>query len=86
MNARDIDPDFAAFMDGLRAAFGASGINASVKKGMAGLPGHFHYKGTAGEYGTKALPARNEISVADMQLVPFNPANKEPHADRNHRR
>jgi hypothetical protein len=86
MSFREADPDMAAFIDTMRAEFGAAEITARIKEGMSGIPGRFHYKGPAGEVGTPAPPARIEISAADMQLGPFNPANKEPHANRNHRR
>jgi hypothetical protein len=83
---REEMPQVTAFIDDLRAVFGADAINPQIKKGMAGLPGFFHAKENGHEVGTPAPPARIEISGADMQLGPFNPANKEPHANRNPRR
>jgi hypothetical protein len=70
MNLRHADPAFAAFVDDLRDVFGAEGINATMKKGVAGIPGCFYYNGPAGEVGTPSLPiaAGKEISVADMVL------------------
>jgi hypothetical protein len=41
-NLREEMPTVTAWIDDLRAAFGADGINAQIKKGMAGLPGFFH--------------------------------------------
>ena len=72
MSFREADPDMAAFIDTMRAEFGAAEITARIKEGMSGIPGRFHYKGPAGEVGTPAPPARIEISAADMQLGPFN--------------
>ena len=72
MNLREADPATAAFIDTLRAEFGAAEITARIKEGMSGIPGRFYYKGPAGEVGTPAPPARIEISAADMQLGPFN--------------
>jgi hypothetical protein len=86
MSLRDQMPETAAFIDAMRAAFGKEGIDASIRKGMAGLPGFFHANEAGHEAGTPALPARIEISGTDMVIGPFNPANKEPHADRNPRR
>jgi hypothetical protein len=86
MSLREEMPQTAAFIDAMREAFGAEAINPQIKKGMAGVPGFFYAKENGHEVGTPAPPARIEISAADMQLGPFNPANKEPHANRNHRR
>jgi hypothetical protein len=87
MTKRAADPAFAAFVDDLRNVFGAEGINATIKKGVAGIPGCFYYKGPAGEIGTPSLPiaAGKSISVADMVLESINPMKAE-NADRNHRR
>lgn len=77
MNLRAADPATAAFIDALRAEFGADAITAQIKDGMAGIPGRFHYKGPAGEVGTPSLPARHEISSADMVLESINPFRKD---------
>ena len=76
MSKREVMPETAAFVDAFRDVFGAEGINASIKKGMAGLPGFFYAKENGHEVGTPAPPARIEISAADMQLGPFNPPNR----------
>jgi hypothetical protein len=83
---RAADPAFAAFVDDIREVFG-EGINATIKKGVAGIPGCFYYSGPAGEVGTPSLPiaAGKAISVADMVLESINPMKAE-NADRNHRR
>lgn len=73
MNLRAADLDTAAFIDALRAEFGADAITAQIRKGMQGLPGFFHYRGPAGEAGTPFPPSRNEVSGADMVLGDFNP-------------
>lgn len=67
---RAADPDFAAFIDGLRAEFGADAINQAMKDGIAGIPGRFHYTGPAGEIGTpfRASHPAKTISAADMAL------------------
>ena len=88
VHLREVMPQTAAFIDALRDAFGKDAIDGQIRKGMHGLPGFFHARENGHEVGTPALPVPpgKEISVADMQLGPFNPANKEPHADRNRRR
>ena len=72
----------------LRTAFGKTEIDAQIRKGMQGLPGAFHARENGHEVGTPSLPVPpgKQISLADMQIGPFNPANEEPHADRNRRR
>jgi hypothetical protein len=70
-------PATAAFIDAMRAEFGADGINANIKKGMSGLPGYFYASEGGREVGEKAnpVPAGKEISGVDMVIGPFNPAN-----------
>jgi hypothetical protein len=79
---RAADQAFAAFIDDLRDVFG-EGINATIKKGVAGIPGCFYYNGPAGEIGTPSLPiaAGKAISVADMVLESINPLSQ-PAANR----
>lgn len=73
-NLRAEMPETAAFIDALRAEFGADGINAQIKKGMAGLPGFFYASENGREAGTKAAAPRCEISVAQMVLETIKPA------------
>jgi hypothetical protein len=76
MSIRDADPATAAFIDALREAFGAEGINANLRKGMAGIPGFFYYKGPAGEFGTPMPPSRVEFTVDQLVLESINPMRK----------
>jgi hypothetical protein len=85
MTLRDAMPTTATFIDDLRAAFGADGINANIKKGIAGLPGFFYSCENGQQVGTQATTRGTEISVADMVLESINPMKAE-HANRNHRR
>jgi hypothetical protein len=85
MSLRDEMPQTAAWIDDLRAAFGAAGINAQIKKGMAGLPGFFYASENGHEVGTKATPPRCEVSVGDMVLESIQ-REKDERANRNHRR
>lgn len=39
---REAMPTVTAFIDELRAVFGADSINASIRRGMAGEPQQFH--------------------------------------------
>jgi hypothetical protein len=84
MNLRAEMPAAAALIDAMRAEFGADGINANIRKGMAGLPGYFYASENGREVGTKAppAPAGKEISGADMVIGPFNQPEKEKHAAR----
>jgi hypothetical protein len=70
INFREADPEVAAFIDDLRTYFGAEGINANMKKGGAGIPGFFYYKGPAGEFGTPMPPDNpaKVISACDMVI------------------
>ena len=82
MSLRDKMPRTAAFIDNLRDAFGKAEIDAQIRKGMAGLPGHFHARENGHEVGTPMPagdPAR-EVSAADMVIIP---PKKEAHANRN---
>ena len=42
MSLRDQMPRTAAFIDDLRAAFGAEAIDAAIRAGIKGEPGRFH--------------------------------------------
>lgn len=69
MSLRESDPAMAAFFDDMREHFGADEINANIRKGMQGVPGFFHYKGPAGEVGTRALPAPEGKEIDGRQMV-----------------
>ena len=80
---RDAMPATAAFIDDLREAFGADQINAAIKKGMAGIPGHFHARENGHEAGTPFAEKGGWVSLAEIDVTPTH---KENHADRNRRR
>lgn len=80
---REAMPHTAAFIDAVRAAFGAEQINAQIKKGMAGLPGHFHARENGHEAGTPFADRGVCVSLAETDI---NPTMKAPDADRNRRR
>jgi hypothetical protein len=82
-NLRAEMPTTAALIDALRDAFGAEGINANIKKGMAGVPGYFHAAENGREVGTPAADTGTAISLADM-VIEKPP--KDEDANRNHRR
>ena len=69
---RETMPTIAAFVDDLRAAFGAETINTQIKRGMAGEVGFF-----ASENGQTAgtrFPARgNAITLDQMDIRKANP-------------
>ena len=85
MSLRDAMPTATIIIDEFRAAFGADGINANIKKGIAGLPGFFYARENGQQVGTPATTRGTEISVADMVLESINPMKAE-NANRNHRR
>ena len=62
MSLRDQMPETAAFIDAMRAAFGKDAINAEIRKGVGGLPGHFHATENGQEVGTP-FPATNGVRV-----------------------
>lgn len=80
-NLRTLDPHFAAFMDGLREAFGAEHINAIQRQGLAGIPNKFHYKGHGVEVGTPFTPPDPKKTFSPNISQFTTPA----HAHRNHR-
>jgi len=51
-NLRDAMPKTAEFIDAMRAVFGKDAINAEIRKGVGGLPGHFHATENGQEVGT----------------------------------
>ena len=74
---RDAMPETAAFIDALRDAFGKDSINIEIKKGVAGLPGHFHAVENGQEVGTP-FPATQTLSSAELWFPPTrtNDANR----------
>lgn len=62
-------PLTAEFIDRLRDAFGAETINTEIRKGMAGLPDHFHAREAGHEAGTPFI-ARQSVSLADVYVKP----------------
>ena len=52
MSLRDAMPQTAAFIDFCREAFGAKAVNAAIRKGIDGLPNHFHATENGHESGT----------------------------------
>lgn len=49
-------PTVAAWVDELREAFGAVGINRAISRGMRGEPGWFHAAEAGSEVGTTFEP------------------------------
>ena len=49
---RDAMPLTAEFIDALRDVFGKEAINTEIRKGVGGLPGHFHATENGKEVGT----------------------------------
>jgi hypothetical protein len=78
---RQTMPATAAFIDDLRAAFGADTINPAIKAGIDGQP-TFWAQENGQEIGTKPIysPERS-VKVSDMQLSPKN-ATAPHHASR----
>lgn len=70
MSLRQAMPATAAFIDDLREAFGADQINAAIKKGMAGIPGHFHAREAGHEAGTPFAERGSWVSLAEIDLAP----------------
>lgn len=70
MNLRTEMPATAAFIDALRAEFGKEGIDASIRKGMQGIPGYFHARENGRNVGTPAAPvAPEKIISADRMVI-----------------
>lgn len=68
MSLREEMPETAAWIGELRLAFGVDAINGSIRKGMAGLPGHFHAEESGHKAGTAYIPLGVEVSVAQMVI------------------
>lgn len=78
-------PKVAAFIDDMRAAFGAEGINASIKGGMSGVP-TFYARENGHEIGTP-LDLTGCVIVRGDEMI-INPLSQEDieRANRNRRR
>lgn len=57
----------AGWIDELREVFGADGINASIKNGMAG-GADFYAEENGHALGSEAMPGAHVVSAADMIL------------------
>lgn len=66
-NLRESMPRVAAWIDDLRAAFGADAINGQIRRGLAGEP-VFHASEGGREVGMRAPAGGREISAADMVI------------------
>ena len=78
-NLRTAMPLVTAWIDELRAAFGADEINAVIKAGVSGLPG-FHASEAGHQVGTRPVQRGTEIGAAQMVILP--PEKKEIHVCR----
>lgn len=65
---REAMPTVAAWIDELREAFGADGINASIRNGMAG-GNRFHAVENGHSIGCEAMPGSHVVCAADMVLA-----------------
>ena len=65
---RDTMPEGAAFIDACRQAFGADGINASIKAGLEGQP-TFYASENGRTVGTKCESVG--IPLSQMQISPL---------------
>lgn len=72
MSLREVMPETAAFIDALRAAFGAEAVNAAIRKGVGGLPGHFHAVENGHETGTP-FPDGVSFTLDQLGLPPKRP-------------
>lgn len=71
-NLRTAMPKVTAWIDDLRAAFGADDINAAIKAGMQGVPG-FHAREAGHSVGTPAVARGVEIGAAQMVILRAKP-------------
>lgn len=68
---REAMPLVAAFIDDLRAAFGADAVNAHIRRGMAGEPG-FWASENGHILGTKMPECGNAITADRMSIGPVD--------------
>lgn len=69
-NLRAEMPAVTAWIDSLRAEFGAEAINGIIRGGMAGLPG-FYAAENGHEVGTRPTAPLAQISAAQMVIGPL---------------
>ena len=60
-------PTVAAWIDDLRAAFGADGINAAIRNGVHGGT-HFHARENGRQIGVAPVETGRVVSTAQMVL------------------
>ena len=65
---RQIMPTVAAWIDGLREAFGADAINPAIRNGAAG-GAQFYAEEGGHSIGCNAIPGRHVVSAAHMVLA-----------------
>ena len=65
---RQTMPTVAAWIDDLREAFGADGINRAIRNGVAGGT-HFHAEEGGQAIGCEAMPGAHVVTAADMVLA-----------------
>lgn len=65
---REAMPTVAGWIDELREVFGADGINASIKNGMAG-GADFYAEENGHALGCDAAPGGHVVCLADMVLA-----------------
>ena len=62
-------PHTAAWIDDLRAAFGADAINATIRLGMQGNPGCFYASENGHQVGTPSPPPAAHKTISAEHLV-----------------
>jgi hypothetical protein len=79
-NLRTQMPTVTAWIDDLRAAFGAEHVNGCIRKGQQGIPGYFYATENGHTVGTPSRPIDPAKVIGGDQLVtgPFNPKNAQP--------
>lgn len=65
---RQTMPAVAAWIDGLREAFGADAINPAIRNGVAGGT-HFYAEEGGQTLGCEAMPGSHVVSAAHMVLA-----------------
>ena len=65
---RQTMPTVAAWVDELRAAFGADAINPAIRNGAAG-GSHFYAEENGHAIGCEAMPGSHVVSVEHMVLI-----------------
>lgn len=69
---RQTMPTVAAWIDELREAFGADGINRAIRNGVAGGSA-FYAEENGHAIGCEAMPGSHVVSAADMVLAKPEP-------------